>query len=748
MKKLDAKTEARIDEIMSKLTLEQKVGQMNQVPSWIAGPEYYYERIRRGEIGSLICGVPDISEDRHAEKAFRERHNAYQKVAVEEGPCGIPLMFGADVIHSYTVCYPVGIGCAASFAPELIERCFRDISSNAARDGLNWTFAPVLDLSRDPRWGRCVESGGEDPYLMGEIGAAMVRGFQKELDNTDNLISCCKHYIGYGAMEGGRDYHNSDICDYFMDNWYSVPFNRAVEAGALTVMSSFNSVSGEPVTSSKKLLRGLLKGRMGFDGFVISDYDGVIQLEKQGVADGRRECARLAAEGGVDMEMVNTAYIAHLCELVRSGDLDEAVIDEACRRILRVKFAANLFDKPYKEDYEVDLDAQLANARQLASENVVLLKNKNGILPLKPSDKVFMTGPFFNEKVCHVGAWAGHSDTGLIRSYREALSDVVTLVEVEDEFDVEIPENNGDIKENQRLREEANNAKFINPQQLEAFGESFFEVLDERDCKAIVLFLGESHYTTGEAVSVAEAKIPADQVELVRKAHATGIPVIGVMNFARPRAIGEVEPLLDAIVWGWHNGTKAAEGMLDVLYGKKNPCGRLPMTVLRTVGQIPMYYNGPNTARKVNAYYGEGKSYYDVKTGPAYPFGYGLSYTTFEYSEPVCERTSMTLSELDAGETFKVSATVKNTGETMGKEVIQCYVRDHFGTMMRPRRQLVGFKKCEIAEGDEIGVTFELSKRELGYFLNGEFVAEVGKFTVYIGENCLTENGIEIELIG
>lgn len=747
MKKLDAKTEARIEEIINTLTLEQKVGQMNQVCSWAGTVESYGERIRKGEIGTMICGVAGVSEDRSDEKRFRDFHNALQKIAVEESPCGIPLMFGADVIHSYSVCYPVGMGLAASFDPELVERCYRNISEACARDGLNWTFAPVLDLAHDPRWGRCVESEGEDPYLAGQIGAAIVRGFQKKLDNEDNLIACPKHYIGYGAMDGGRDYHNCDISDYFMENWYAAPFRAAVDAGALTVMSSFNSVSGEPVTSSKKLLRGLLKGQMGFDGFVISDYDAVMQLEMQGVADGTKECARLAAEGGVDMEMVDYTYRKHLCELVRSGELDESVIDEAVRRVLRVKFAANLFDNPYKKDYEIDMDAHIADARQMTSENVVLLKNKNNILPLKTDDCVFMAGPFFEEKISQIGAWAAHVDFSLMHSYREALSEFVTMVEEEDGYDVDIPENNGDfVKAQKKYREEANKAYFIDNINYSMYGEAISHELVDK-YKAIVLFLGEVHYCTGEAVSVADASIPEDQVELVRKAHATGLPVIGVMNFGRPRAIGEVEHMLDAIVWGWHNGTMTAEGMLDVLYGRKNPCGRLPMTVLRSIGQIPMYYNAPNTARKVNAYYGEGKSYFDMKSSPAFPFGYGLSYTAFEYSAPAADRCVISLSDIDAGGTVKITATVKNTGELDGKEVIQCYVRDHFAKMMRPRRQLVAFVKPEIGAGEEYTAVFEIGKRELGYWLHGEFIAEKGKFTVYVGENCLTENGVEIEVI-
>ena len=746
MKKLDAKTEARIEEIISTLTLEQKVGQMNQVCSWAGNVDFYADRIRRGEIGTMIVGVPAVTEDRSAEKNFREFHNALQKIAVEEGPCGIPLMFGADVIHSYRTCYPTGMGSAASFDPALVEKCYSHISEAASRDGLNWTFSPVLDLAHDPRWGRCVESEGEDPYLAGQIGAAMVRGYQKNLDNEDNLVSCAKHYIGYGAMDGGRDYHNCDISDYFMENYYAAPYRSVVDAGALTVMSSFNSVSGEPVTSSKKLLRGLLKDQMGFDGFVISDYDAVMQLELQGVAEDKRECARLAAEGGVDMEMVDLTYKTHLCDLVRSGEVDEEVVNEAVRRVLRVKFAANLFDNPYKKDYPIDDEAHRADARQLCSENVVLLKNKNNILPLKSDDRVFMTGPFFEEKLAQVGAWASHFDHGRIRSYREALSDIVTMVEVEDEYDVDIPENNGDFAAGKKYKAEANKACFIDMSNHAKYGDAIdHNLLD--DYKAIVLFLGELHYTTGEAVSVADIGIPEDQVELVRKAHKTGLPVIGVMNFSRPRALGEVEHLLDAIVWGWHNGSMTAEGMLDVLYGKKNPCGRLPMTIVRHVGQIPLYYNAPNTARKVNAYYGEGKSYFDMKSSPMYPFGYGLSYTTFDYSAPSADKAEISLADIEAGGTIKVTATVKNTGDLDGKEVIQCYVRDHFATMMRPRRQLVKFVKPEIKSGGTYTATFEIGKKELGYWLDGEFIAEKGKFTVYVGQNCYTENGVESSIV-
>lgn len=714
MIKLNDKTEARIDEIISKLTLKQKVGQMNQAVLWAGSEEYYIDRIRKGEIGTLICGLPNRSDDRSSEAERRRLLNSLQKAAIEESPCGIPLMFGADVVHSYDVCYPVPLASAASFDTELVEKCYRNIAEETSRDGLNWTFAPVLDLAHDPRWGRVVESGGEDPYLSGSMGAAIVRGFQGQLNSGRDLIACGKHFIGYGAMEGGRDYHNSDISDYFFNNWYTKPFKAAVDAGALTIMSSFNSVAGQPVTSSKKLLRDVLKNKMGFNGFVISDYDAVKQLKNQGVAEDDRDCARLAAIGGVDMEMVDNTYPKYLCELVKSGELDESVIDEAVRRVLRVKFASGLFDNPYRNDYDCDIEAHRADARQLASENVVLLKN-NGILPLGENSKVFMTGPFLNERISHVGAWAGHYDLERIATYREAAAETVAKDKV-------------------------------------SFSDSVFSetVMNEipDDCDAVILFLGENMCCTGEAVSVADISVPKDQEELVRRARAKGIPVIGVFNFGRPRALGNVIDMLDAAVYGWHNGTMAAYGMLDVLYGRKNPCGKLPMTILRHIGQLPMYYNSLNTARSVNAYYGEGRSYYDMKTGPLYPFGYGLSYTRFEYSAPICSKTEISTDELECGKTVSVSVDVKNIGDISGKEVIQCYVRDHVGTMQRPVRQLCGFRKVEIAAGDTVSITFDIGMKELGYYgEDGVFAVEKGMFTVYTGENCLSENGIEIRVV-
>lgn len=717
MKKLDRAVEKRIEDIIGALTLEQKAGQMTQTIAWGGDAEYYANRIRRGEIGTMICGVPDITPDRSAEANYRSLLNGYQKVAIEESPCHIPLMFGADVIHSYNVCYPVPLGSAASFDMELVERCYRDIAEAAARDGLNWTFAPVLDLAHDPRWGRSVESGGEDPLLAGALGAAIVRGFQGDLESGRDLIACAKHFIGYGAMEGGRDYHNSDISDYFMNNYYSHSFRSAVHAGALTVMSSFNSVAGKPVTASTKLLRDLLKGEMGFDGFVISDYDAVKQLETQGVAEDKREAARLASIGGVDMEMVDETYPAHLPELVRSGELDEAVLDEAVRRILRVKFAAGLFDRPFREDYSIDLDRHLADAREMCSENVVLLKNKDNVLPLKDDEKVFMAGPMLTDEIGHIGAWAGHSDIGLIKSYAAAARDM---------FPESCPITFSE-------------ARFIDKMYTDIPG----------DCKAIVLFLGEHFYSTGEAVSVNDLELSEDQVLLARTMHRSGIPVIGVINSGRIRSLGNIEEYLDAIVYGWHNGTAAAPGMLDVLFGRKSPSGRLPMTVPYCTGQVPVYYNALHPARDVDGYYGRDVSYWRGsaagRSKPLYPFGYGLSYTKFEYGTPEIDVQEMSAADILDGGSFTVTCTVKNVGDVDSKEVVQCYVRDNVASMMRPMRSLAGFKKEMLAAGEEKTFTFTLGTRELGFYNeNGDFVIEPGKFTVWVGDSSLTENKIEI----
>ncbi len=713
MKLLDKKTEEKIESIISSLTLEQKIGQMNQSVAWAGTEEQYKERIRRGEVGTFIVGVPAYTGDRSAEHERRRFLNSLQKTAIEESPCGIPLLFGADVIHGYDLVYPIPLATAAAFDRDLTEKVYRNIAVECARDGLNWTFAPVLDLPHDPRWGRCVEDGGEDPYLNGQTGAAAVRGFQGDLGNA-SLIACCKHYIGYGAMEGGRDYHNSDISDYYMDNYYAPSFKMALDAGALTVMSSFNSVAGEPVTASKKLLRDLLKKRMDFEGFVISDYDAVKQLETQGVAADKRECARIAAEGGVDMEMVDTCYPKYLADLVRSGELDEEVINEAVRRVLRVKFAANLFENPYKEDYEIDKAEHAADALRVCSENVVLLKN-NGVLPLSKDEQVFMAGPYLNEKHSHVGAWAGHYDVQTIPSFREAAESYLG---------------------------EGGKVQFGGS----PFGD--FEVESMENCKAVVLFLGETLFSTGEAVSVDDLTLPEDQIALIHRMKKKGVPLVGVICCGRPRALGNVIDLFDAVIYGWHNGSYAAPAMMRVLYGDANPCGHLPMTLPRVTGQIPVYYNALSPARDVNEYYGRATSYYGTTAAPLYPFGYGLSYTAFEYSAPECDKTEISLSDLEKGKKLRIKVTVKNTGERDGKTVAQCYVRDLVGSMMRPVRQLVGYEKKNIRRGRTTSFTFDIGKEQLGFFGSDRtFRVEKGEFEIYVGECATTTNKITIKVI-
>lgn len=718
MKKINKATEKRIEDIISALTLEQKVGQMTQTVSWAGNRDYYKDRIRKGEIGTMICGVPEVTADHSAEAHFKDLLADYQKTALEESPCNIPIMFGADVIHSYGVCYPVPLGSAASFDMDLVERCYKNIAEAAAHDGLNWTFAPVLDLAHDPRWGRSVESGGEDPLLSGSLGAAIVRGFQGNFEPGKNLIACAKHFIGYGAMEGARDYHNSDISDYFMNNYYSHSFRSAVEAGALTVMSSFNSVAGKPVTASSKLLRGLLKGEMGFDGFVISDYGAVSQLLTQGVCANLRDAARVAAVGGVDMEMVDEAY-RNLPELVRSGEVDEAVIDEAVRRVLRVKFESGLFEYREVEDYPIDLDRHIADARELCSENAVLLKNNGNVLPLKEDAKIFMTGPFITETVAHIGAWAGHSDYSLIKNYADSAREMFP-----EKCPITFSENR--------------------------FSDKVYDDIPD-GCEAIVLLLGEHFHSTGEAVSVNSLELTEDQVMLAREMHRSGIPVIGVINSGRVRALGNIEEYLDAIVYGWHNGTEATFGMLDVLFGRKSPSGRMPMSVPVCTGQVPIYYNALHPARDVDGYYGTDVSYWKGSafgtSKPLYPFGYGLSYTKFEYSTPVLCRDGLTVEDIMNGETFSVTCKVKNVGDVGSKEVVQCYIHDELASMMRPMRSLAGFKKEYLEPGEEREFTFTLGRRELGFYNDeGEFTVESGEFTVWVGDSSVTDNKITLSV--
>ena len=710
--------EKKITELISKMTLREKLGQLTQLSDEHGLLERNREMLKNGEIGSFICNTGHFGpSDNNAGNNNRKYVNELQKIAVEDSRLGIPVLFGKDVIHGHNVVFPIPLALSAGFSPDTVRDAYTAISEEAANDGIRWSFSPMMDLARDPRWGRCVEGYGEDPYLSGKMAAAAVEGFQgDDLSDRKNLAACAKHYIGYGAMEGGRDYQKSEISDYTLRNCYLPAFKSAVEAGLRTVMSSFNEISGEPTTSSHYLLTELLRDELEFDGFVVSDYNSVIQLKKQGVAETPADCARMAIEAGVDMDMADKCYLNCLEEEVGAGRISESVIDEAVRRVLRVKFELGLFDAPYVHYEEVDTEKHKKLALRAAEQGMVLLKNRDGALPLREDEPVGFAGDFLHEIWKMFGAWTLDGVNEWADNFEDALKKIV-------------PGANANISE-------ANN------------------LIDRYDGimgnDTVVLVLGGM--PEGEASGLATLELPADQMALIRRARMSAKKLVGVFMYGRPMALGEAEPLFDAILWCWHSGTMTADAAVNILYGKTNPSGHLPMSFPRVTGQIPIYYNCSPACRKVDEYYPKEpfmyKNYRDTTGAPLYPFGHGLSYTTFEYEAEVPEITEIPLEKIENGECFEIKVKIKNTGNISGDTVAQCYIRDTVASMMRPLKQLEGFERLTLLPGEEKSVTFRLGMKELGFYgRNGKFRVEKGEFKVFCGESSYAPETSVVKIV-
>lgn len=697
----------RIRELLKKMTLDEKIGQLNQVKQ--NDSEELKEDIKKGKIGSFILANSSTAGNDEQSKANKKLLDELQKIAVEESPSGIPIIFGRDVIHGHSIVMPVPLASAASFNPELITEGYRFVAKEAANDGIHWTFSPMMDISRDPRWGRCVEGFGEDPYLSSKMAVASIKGFQgDDLSDKNSIAACAKHYICYGAAEGGRDYANAEVSDYTLRNFYLKPFAESVKCGVATVMSSFNEISGQPLSSSRYLLYGLLKKELGFDGFIISDWAAVEQLVWQGVAQDKKDAARLAANAQLDMDMTDKCYIENLSELSQEGKVSEDKINDMAYRVLSVKERLGLFENPYIQTRDIDYGAYIKAAKKCSDESMVLLKN-NGALPISEDEKVLITGPFAYEKRSHLGTWT--LDFDITRT------DCIADVFKHRSKNVIAPE--------YRLWDD------ILP--------------DLKNTDTVIVALGESAKVTGEANSLADISFPLEQLEFVKKIKRLNKKVIGILCFARPIALQEAEPYFDAILYAWHSGTMAAHSIADIVYAKVNPSGKLPMTFPRCTGQIPIYYNYPTLSRNKKSYYGEGESYHDYKSTPMYPFGYGLSYTEFEYSEPYCEKRTLSLAELNNGQKFKVTATVKNTGNRDGAQTVQCYVHDVIASMTRPLKELKGFEKKFIRTGENASFEFEIGYEELGFYTSDSvFAAEPGEFEIYIGSDCTADKFVTV----
>jgi len=705
----------RVEDLLLRMTIEEKIGQLSQVPAGTENTEEVGCLIKAGRVGSRILAFTAHAGSEKQLIVDITESNEAQRIAVEESRLGIPVINGKDVIHGYRTSFPIPLAQAASFDPQLVEEAASFMALEASAEAVHWTFAPMLDISRDPRWGRIIEGFGEDPYLCSAMASASVRGIQGEDMSKDGKIAACaKHYIGYGAAEGGRDYNSVEISDNTLRNIYLPPFKAAVEAGVSTIMSAFHENGGEPVTASKYLLTDVLKGELGFNGFVISDWDSVKQLLHQSVAANEAEAAEIAFNAGVDMEMASSCYEKHIKELIKAGKIDIERVEDAVRRILTIKFKLGLFEKPYT-DINLAKDVMLKPehlecAKRLASKSMVLLKNNN-VLPLSSCGiKIAVIGPMAKERKAMNGSWCLDSNIDRVVTVEEGMRTIAS--------EVEIITSSGALTDNM--------------------------IYEARKADIIVAVLGESDIRNGEGNCIADILLPPGQTEMIELLKHLGKPIVSVICSGRPLNIERVCQLSDAALYAWHPGTQDGLAVADILFGHVNPSGKLPVTFLNSIGQVPLYYNHKSNGRPIDDYYNclSGWNYQDSTGKPLFPFGYGLSYTTFKYD-------SITLNKevIKVGDCIEVSANVTNTGSLAGEEVVQCYIRDKVASCSRPVKELKGFKRVFLKPGDSERVSFALGMEELSFYgRDGSFQLEPGKFTVWIGGDCMSELKVEFEV--
>jgi len=704
--------EKRVEDLLAQMKIDEKIGQLHQSTRDIGAEKIYKDQIERGDMGSFLSGGEVIESPK--------QRNALQRMAVEGTRLGIPLIFGHDSIHGFRTIFPIPLAQACAWEPELFERTQRISARETAAGGNDWTFAPMVDLGRDPRWGRIAEGFGEDPWLGCLYAAANVRGFQgTNVDAPDRVVACMKHYVGYGAAEGGRDYNTTEISEYTLRNFYLPQFKAGLDAGAWTFMSSFNCLSGFPASADRHTLNDILRDEWKFRGFVVSDYDAVVQLIDHGVAANEDEAARLAITAGVDMEMVSSNYES-LPQQIQDGKVSQAVVDEAVRRILRVKFVKGLFDHPYADEtlYQgayLKPDA-LALAREAAAKSCVLLKNENNALPISKSvKKIALIGPLGDAPGEMLGCW----------SSRGRPQDAVSLA--------------AGIRP--KLAPGARLTVFAGCNLTNSTAQISRAVADAKAADVVILALGEPRDWSGESKSRTRLDVPGRQLELFQAVIATGKPVIVVLFNGRPLAIPEIGINATAILEAWHPGVQGGNGVADILFGDANPSGRLTISFPYDVGQVPLYYNHYNTGRPgIGEYKG---NYVDAPITPLYPFGYGLAYTTFQYGKVQLSADSMKL-----GGTLTARVQIKNTGARPGTEVAQLYLRDVAASAgPRPVRELKGFQKVQLNPGEARDVTFTISNRELGYFDSaGHWLVEPGKFQVWISKDSASGKPVDFEL--
>ena len=698
----------RADSLLSLMTTDEKIGQLVLcASSWdVTGPVTpvnVIEDIRSGKCGNMLNAITT---------SFNRK---LQEIAVNETRLGIPLLFGYDVIHGYKTIFPVPLGESASWDTALIRKASGVSAMETASSGLNWTFAPMVDISRDPRWGRVTEGAGEDPFLGSCIAAARVKGLQgNDLSSPLTVLACVKHFAAYGAPVGGRDYNGVDMSDRELREVYLPPYKAAIDAGAYTVMTAFNDLNGSPCTANSYILNDILRGEWNFRGFTVSDYASAPELINHGYAADSKEAALRAFTGGLNMDMQGGIYAAHLKELLKEGRITEKQIDDAVRPVLEAKFRLGLFEDPYRycdsvsEKNNILTSENLKVAEEMARESMVLLKNEKQLLPLQKGKKIALIGPFINTREGLLGSWRASGDFSVVKTIAEALTEANAngkVIAVEG-CNPDHPLNGG----------------------LEA------AVKAAGDADVAVLVLGEPFYWSGEATSKTDISMPEIQTKLLKAVKATGKPVVMVLMNGRPLTIPGEVAMADAVLEAWYPGTSGALALADLLFGDANPSGKLTMTFPLNVGQIPLYYSYKNTGRPYTPEKPDWRwqtRYIDCSGDPLFPFGFGLSYTSFDYSD-----LQLSSNQISMNDTLEVRVSVSNSGNYDGEEVVQLYTRDLVGSVTRPVKELKGFKKVLIRKGETEQVSFRLTADDLKFYdIDMKYLAEPGGFKIFVGPN-------------
>lgn len=712
----------KIKHLLDKMTIEEKIGQLAQLHLWSRNNDFEQLSavIRAGGVGSFLNAGDRVNKEK------------LQRVAVEESRLSIPLVFGRDVIHGYRTVFPIPLGQAASWNPDLVEKAAAVAAKEAVQMGIHWTFAPMMDLARDARWGRIAESVGEDPFLASEMAVAMTKGFQgDDLSDPNTIAACAKHYVGYGAAEGGRDYNTTLIPEHELRNFYLPPFKASVYAGVSTIMSAFNDLNGVPTSGNSFTLRQILRDEWDFDGFVVSDWNSMTEMINHGFCADEREVALKAIKAGVDMEMVSESYRQHLKILIENGELESNLLDEAVANILRVKIRLGLFENPYPvpEDKKVILHKDhLQAAYNLAAQSLVLLKNENNILPIKKKVKsIALIGPLADSPLDQLGTWVPDGKP------EDAVSPLTAFKK--DKWDAKIKYAKG----------------LEHPRSMD---KKLFDkaVTAAKEAEFAILFVGEDYLISGEAHSRAFINLPGAQEDLVKVIAETGTPVILVIMAGRPLTFASLIDKVDAIVYAWHPGTMGGPAIRDVLTGKVIPSGKLPLSFPRTVGQIPIYYNHRNTGRPPSKDMlgiplgtpedpkGFASNYLDADFTPQYPFGYGLSYGTFEYQD-----LKLSSDKLNAGNKLTVTVQVKNKGKYTADEIVQLYIRDRTASITRPVKELKAFRRIALKASESRIVSFKLSEQDMAFWNSDmKFVAETGMFDVMVGGSSADEDLLKV----